>query len=149
MQAPATAGNDSSRVSTWIPIVWGAVPDVAWRDADGTLRVLRRHRLAGVVANLINSGGLNPPDPIRMQILDLAGQWKTRCASYDLEIGRLLHQAGGLARPILLKGASVAERYATPADRLYRDLDLLIPAADVEAWDALLVHNGYARQGEW
>ena len=127
----------------------GRLPRTVPSEDGRMLRhLLRSHGLSGLAARATASERLNVAQPVRQAIeRDWADaqRWATLLDEETARIGRaaLGGASEGLSPPILLKGAAVARRYSDPSLRPYTDIDLLVPADELERWARLLGRIGF------
>ena len=111
----------------------------------------REHAVEGLVLSVLLRS------PLARELSDatsreLLGSWnhlRRQAAVWDLERDRLLSRlsCAGLS-PVLLKGAALRETlYAEPAERWLCDLDLLLPAGELDAARVALIEVGYSDIG--
>jgi hypothetical protein len=118
--------------------------DARWR---AVLDEARRRRLVGRLSRSIAAGDWSATD----QQAEQAATAHRRIAARDLLLERqLLATVAGLRaagiRPLALKGPVLAHLvYATPADRSFRDVDLLVPAAQMDLAVSTLETSGARR----
>ncbi|HEX7024054.1 MAG TPA: nucleotidyltransferase family protein [Gemmatimonadales bacterium] len=122
---------------------------LAGEEARSALQVLAaRHGVLGVV--LAGLGAAAPGDPVLASrcatLLAQRPAIRKQAVMWDLETDRLLRllDDAGL-RPVTLKGAALrVSAYHDSAQRSFGDVDLLLPASDIERAIASLEAAGYA-----
>lgn len=119
-------------------------------DADGVdaarlIRLITLHRLPSFLEPAIHREPSIPRE-IRETVLGEAGRLRMRGALLRLECARLsdgLERAG--CSPIVLKGAALAvAHYRDPGDRVFSDVDVLVPRDRVEEACRVAGTLGYA-----
>jgi hypothetical protein len=132
LRAVAAHGLHGSRCEAVLPPA-----DGPWREL---VALAERQRVLGLLVAVAVDGGLPPDDPRLVDLLDLHRQW---CA-HDLRLERLLVVAADRLDAegidlVVLKGPALAHRhYPDPSQRLFGDLDLLVPSGQVVAASAAL-----------
>jgi hypothetical protein len=133
-------------------------PDLAPGLDPSLLRThAREHGLSGLAGRAIEQGRLSLPGDVARGILEDWSEARRWAGILDLEIERVAHaraseparQTSGRSLPILLKGPTVARRYRDPAVRPYVDIDVLVPAVELDGWGRLLSTLGYGGPGAW
>jgi hypothetical protein len=124
-----------------------AIQDAASGAVDWPLfmRIVKRHRIIGLVQNALQSAGIGVP-PAQTQILAAGAQriaWRN--ALFAAETVRLQNAFDAAQIPALvLKGAALAQQaYGTLRLKESKDIDLAVPAACVEQSLALMEREGY------
>lgn len=112
---------------------------------DGFLRVVRRHRVDGLVQAALLAAGVEPPQAVARTLAQKAQTIARRNLTLAAESLRLqgLFDAAGI--PVLvLKGVPLAmSAYGSLGPKHSKDIDLLVPPARaLQAWD-LLETQGY------
>jgi hypothetical protein len=129
------------------PVDAGAIADAAAAEIDWRIfaSTVRRHRVAGLVQNAVERAGLSLPSDIADEIADEARVIARQSFAHALEsvpLQRLFDSAGISA--VFLKGVALAQAaYGKLTLKQARDIDVLLPAAAVEAAIKLLDTNGY------
>ena len=104
-------------------------------DAEALLRECERHRLLGLLAGAVGAGAVGFDAASRIQVEARYRAW----LAHDLRVERLLLRARArLWRARIpsrvLKGVALAHTaYADPALRVFGDVDLLVPGAQLNA----------------
>lgn len=116
------------------------------RVASPLRHFVRLHAISGLASHAIDTGSLEVPvvaaQGIRRDWSE-AANWSDML---DRECERIAHEIvlrGLEPAPILLKGPAVAFRYGQPRLRTYLDIDLLVPAHEIDAWAGFLFELGY------
>ena len=92
----------------------------------------------GVVANL--------PGRQSVEMAELLKRFRRRAMVFEVERNRILSalRAGEVGDPVVLKGAALASmHFREPVERFYGDIDLLLPAEQVEDAARALTPLGY------
>lgn len=122
------------------------VPPATDDDWRALLAVVEADRLGGLLARVIRTGELelNAAQIADAATLhDAAMRWCLRLEHRMLAVGSALAAEGVPHR--VLKGLAVAHLdYEDPADRVFRDIDLLVPSSDLDRSIALLGEVGFA-----
>lgn len=123
-----------------------AMPSAAeWSDS---LESLSANRLSALAGWLLGAGRAELPDPVRAGL----GRAHAKALFATERAGNQLHElvgelAGTDLRWVVLKGPPLAERlYPDPVCRPCRDLDLLVPAEELDPAGVLLTRLGYRLQ---
>ncbi|SEK79553.1 Uncharacterised nucleotidyltransferase [Roseateles sp. YR242] len=121
-------------------------PTLSLNDWDLLLRQARRANLAGKLAHLAQTGGWldELPAPVQPHLHSALLLSRRQTQMVGREAGFLCNALAELAGPvILLKGAAYALGGHAPAPgRMFTDIDLLLPAAQLpRAEIALMVHG--------
>ena len=114
-------------------------------DWNRFLRLARRHRVQGLVAQALYRSGGTPPTAIATEISDDAAaiaQANLRAFDECVELAKLFHEA---SIPILfVKGLSLsALAYGDPFVKMSADLDILVEPSEIEAAATILRDRGY------
>lgn len=116
--------------------------DEEWR---ALLAVVEPDRLGGLLARAIREGEIElPPEQVAdaAALHDRAMRWCLRLERRMLGVAAELTDRGVPFR--VLKGLAVAHLdYEDPADRVFRDMDLLVPSADLERTVDILTGLGF------
>lgn len=129
-------------------------PGVVPLEDQSHLRSLaRREGLTGLVGSRIAEERIALSDEIAEGILlDWSDGRKLR-ALLDLELTRIARALrethAPLSEPIVLKGPAVARLYPDPTERLYTDIDLLVPEPELPRWGRLLNDCGFRAASPW
>jgi hypothetical protein len=121
-----------------------AVPDLDW---DRVTRIIRRHRVWGLVADAFRSAGIAVPLALDKRLSERAGQIARQNLSAAAETRRLggVLDAAGIDW-ITFKGLPLAiQGYGTLAVKSANDIDILVAADDAAPAAALLREAGYQR----
>lgn len=117
----------------------------SWPDV---MKIARRHRVEGLVADGLKQAGLAVPAPVQEDLARAASMIARRNLEMAIESHRLqrLAERDGI-RMILLKGITLnILAYHTLAIKKSWDIDLLVDRAALDAACALLRGAGYARR---
>lgn len=116
--------------------------DDEWR---ALLAVVEADRLGGLLARVIRAGEIElTPEQLAdaVALHDGAMRWCLRLEQRMLAVGSELDRHGIPFR--ILKGLAVAHLdYDDPSDRVFRDIDLLVPSSDLERSIGLLAELGF------
>lgn len=134
---PSTAHDAAIRAAAGRPIDW-----------DHFERVVKRHRVAGLVFHGLSRAGIEVPETARQSLRDeatvIARDGLTLCAE-TLRLQSRLDQARLHCAQV--KGASLAAlAYGNLGIRHAKDIDLVVPRAEFPAACTLLEAAGYERQ---
>ena len=126
-----------------LQLVWEAAESIA--DWEHFLRIVRRHRVAGLVAGALQRAGVVLPQSPAADLRRLRAQNARQALLLSVEtlrLSRLLQDAG--VEVLFLKGAAVAMlAYRDISVRHSKDIDLLVPLSVVDAAMAVLRKGGY------
>lgn len=115
-------------------------------DWNRFVRVVRRHRVAGMVTDGLRAAGVQPPEAVATALKGDAGRSAMQTLSRVTEALRLqalLDEAGLPA--MFIKGESLAMRvYGILNLKQARDIDLLVMPQDIARARAVLEQAGYA-----
>lgn len=75
----------------------------------------------------------------------LAAALRLECERLGREFGGVQQAEPDVPIPILVKGPAIARHFPEPAQRTYKDIDLLVPSTHVEFWASFLEQQGYRR----
>ena len=116
------------------------------RDWEAFLRIVERHRVAGLVHDALAAAAITVPAGVAAKLAARrqAAALRNRLLLDELSLIKRAFDAAGIAF-LVLKGAALAQlAYGAATGKQTRDLDLLVAPADARAAFDVLKAQGYA-----
>ena len=116
------------------------------RDWDAFLRIVERHRVAGLVHDALPAADTMVPAGVtaRLAVRSKAAALRNRLLLEELSLLKRAFDTAGIAF-LVLKGAPLAQiAYGAATGKQTRDIDLLVAPDDAKAAFAMLKAQGYA-----
>lgn len=116
---------------------------------------LSSHGLGGLALSAIARGEWAAPAALTEALQVDHASARRWTVVLDLELERIARArecaepGPAVSPPIVLKGPAVARRYREPSARPYQDIDLLVPAQELDAWITILNGVGYRVPTAW
>ncbi|HJU65345.1 MAG TPA: nucleotidyltransferase family protein, partial [Gemmatimonadaceae bacterium] len=120
--------------------------DDEWRET--LLALAGQHAIAGLVLATLEREGVlaRLPAEVAAPLLDLLKRYRRRALLFEVERDRVMAALNrcGIDSVVLKGGALASTIYREPVERLYGDVDVLLPVEQLEAAAQALTPLGYA-----